>query len=423
MNKSILRIIRDISIITINYVPIMIGMWMLIVFMDESSSSLSSVLLIIPMLVFYLFRELIDRAIVQLVAHILTVVVYIAFFTSGSIERGSIFVVIVILAIRSISKRVRGMAESIQNPAILFGVIVIEYLVSLRKISVPSILVLTCLAVVVLLYFIQLYLEEYFWFLTTRNSVNDSIPEKEIFVAGRTYTGGFIGLIGVGLIALINSEYIEGLGLWLADKLFIAIKYIIRAIVMILTLFQKGEPEPTVQEAVEPGGPILFADDTSNPLADLLYRIFATLLIVALAIAVFVAVYRMAKKVIDALNQKRGIMSDKVEAVKVDKEERLSVREDKGYKSDEGFIFLSPSQKIRRLYRQKINTCGKNSLDKEKNIYKDPSKTVRELEIIFDSKNIELVNELTRLYEMARYQENKCTAKEAKRAKEICKLL
>lgn len=91
-----------------------------------------------------------------------------------------------------------------------------------------------------------------------------------------------------------------------------------------------------------------------------------------------------------------------------------SYRKTVSVKDKEGFIFLTPAQKIRKMYRQKVSVVGKNSFDKESKIYEDPSKTIRELETIFGSENLDIIKELTMLYEAARYKENSCSSSDVK---------
>ena len=163
----------------------------------------------------------------------------------------------------------------------------------------------------------------------------------------------------------------------------------------------------------------------ANPgiVSEILFRIITTAILLLLIVLLVRAIYKAAKVIIDGLNRRRSVSEDKEEFIHKDKSEKIVIEKTVSVKDKEGFIFLTPAQKIRKMYRQKVSVVGKNSFDKESKIYEDPSKTIRELETIFGSENLDIIKELTMLYEAARYKENSCSSSDVKRVKEICRIL
>lgn len=433
MDKKVLGVVRDICIITANYLGIMLGLWLSVIIMEntiieknyisERSTPIAAMCLIFLMIAHYIYRSTINKAVVQIIVHIVTGLLYIKFMPSGDADLASIAIAVIALTLVSINKRVRNIKESIAHPAFMGAVFIAEYIAAVRQPIDISNMVLIGMVLYLLLFFIQFYINEYFWFLATRTAVNGEIPEKEILRAGKIYTGSFIGVTAAALFLFIDNKNVDLIGSWIIDKILGGIRFVVGNI---SRLFPHNDADVPLNNPYELQDIIpdeLVGEANPGIVSEILFRIITTAILLLLIVLLVRAIYKAAKVIIDGLNKRRSVSEDKEEFIHKDKSEKIVIEKTVSVKDKEGFIFLTPAQKIRKMYRQKVSVVGKNSFDKESKIYEDPSKTIRELETIFGSENLDIIKELTMLYEAARYKENSCSSSDVKRVKEICRIL
>lgn len=433
MEKKILGVVRDICIITANYLGLMLGLWLGVIIMEstilernyisERSTPVAAICLIFLMIAQYIYRKLINKAALQIIVHIITGLMYIKFMPSGDADLASIAITVIALTLLSINKRVRNIKENIAHPIFMAVVFIIEYIAATRQPVDISYFVLIGMVLYFLLFFIQFYINEYFWFLTTRTAVNGEIPEKEILKAGKIYTGGFVAVTTAALLLFIDNNNADSIGSWLIDKVLAGIRFVVGTISSWFPHGDQDVPLTNPYELQEMIPDELVEEADPSIIGEILFRILSTTILLAIFVLLVSALYKVAKTVISGLNTKRVSNDDKEEFIHKDKTEKLDISRTIRAKDKEGFIFLTPAQKIRKMYRQKVSFVGKNSFDKESKIYEDPSKTIRELEAIFGSEHRDIIEELTTLYEAARYREDACSQSDVKRVKEICRIL
>ncbi len=433
MEKKVLGVVRDICIITANYLGIMLGLWLGVIIMEntiieknyisERSTPVAAMCLIFLMIAHYIFRCTINKAAVQIIVHIVTGLLYIKFMPSGDADLASIAIAVIVLTLVSINKRVRNIKEGIGHPAFMGAVFIVEYIAATRQPVDISNMVLIGMVLYLLLFFIQFYIGEYFWFLTTRTAVNGEIPEKEILRAGKIYTGSFIGATAAALFLFIDNKNVDSIGTWIIDKILGGIRFVVGKLSRLFPHTEGDVPLKNPYELQDTLPDELIEEANPSIVGEILFRIITTAILLVLIVLLIRAIYKAARVIIDGLNRRNATSEDKEEFIHRDKSEKIVIEKTAKSVDREGFIFLSPAQKIRKMYRQKVSSVGKNSFDKSSKIYEDPSKTIRELETIFGSEHLDIIKELTTLYEAARYKENSCNSSDVKRVKEICRIL
>lgn len=260
-------------------------------------------------------------------------------------------------------------------------------------------------------YFVIYYIEQYQNFLTVNNSSAGHIPASEMFRSGM---GLVLGYTGIGTIALILFSNME----WLRRILNIFKKLMISFLNLILSLFPNDAeniaeeiPEEAL-EIVEDASGMSFTEETFWLWDVLEYVImFAVLVLLIFALiklALFLARFIKAKLKGFSMHK-----SEDSEEEVLDVREKCDIVKNQNRNRSFPFLNLSPTERIRSYYKKRILSSrsdfpqgGENKL----NLY-----TARESSKILEREK------LADIYEKARYSNQECDSEDVRRMKEACR--
>lgn len=428
MNRRILEWSRAILTAFINGMPIMIFYLLSTDLVCDALSvtydKIAGYCFFLPVLLFMIYRKKIKKSYFLVTAHLITMMAYYLLFRRNLTD--SIFLVpfLIGLFIYSVVLRSNEKESRPFHPAFLLGFVTVEYFISFLTKHVSETDVIRWMIIGIVMYLIQYYMERFMWMMQSRQSVNEEIPMKELFFSGEKYTGIYIAGMAVILLAVSKVQDLNQLAKRFLHVLNNLIKIIIHFLV---ALFPKKEPveEVHIQETIE----MTMEEGTfelppnENVVLETIFNIIFILLAVVIMAGALYLIGKALARLIEALNLNRTPKAGMDMEDRFDSTEKIRKEKRPDWEERPKRLFLSPSEKIRKIYAQAIIVNGGTGLSREKQIYKDSSKTVRELLGLFDAEKREFAEELTKLYEFARYDDHVCTGTEVKRAKELFKLL
>ena len=264
-------------------------------------------------------------------------------------------------------------------------------------------------AIYFICFYIRYYLQHYLYFMAVNANSTGYIPHKEIFASGLRLTGIF------SFFAVILLVLFSDIG-WLSELAGLLKKGIIwlrehGVFAWLASLFEsKYEPltpqgNNTEQTSsgfmpLEPGEPGLFWV--------VLEKITMTVVPIVTVCLLCFALFQFIKMV-KMIFRKKRMLAEATDGESIrDIRETYEVKKEKG-KQKEFFAFLSPAERIRRIYKQRIWT-KRTSLAAKGNSHPLHTYTARECGLILSE------NELALVYEKARYSNAKCTRDDVKRA-------
>lgn len=428
MEKRFLSVLRDAFIMVTNYIPLMLAYLVLKGLicreLKMEFSYVAGISILVPISLFYVYREVIKPGYLQLIAHVATAVLCIFLFHQDMLDAVLLTIANLGIMAYSLYLRFKDAPEKTFHPLFITALMIIEYLCAFGNGCVSKKMVALCMVIAITAYYIQFYLGTYFWFIISRKSVNEAIPEKEILNAGVRYTGVFMLLTVLGLVILSQIEMVEK---W-AHYILGFMKELLRILLaFIFGLFPKeSTSNPMLLETPEQANDVdILMMDTKeqNPIWQIIFNIFAVIMVIVVILGIIYLVKKGFTSLLNALNKEKSEHQFLEEKIEKEYTEKVKVDKRKQFADSEGFLFLSPAQKIRKMYRQVILANGRNSIFKEKHIYQDKSKTTNELLEIFDKEKETEARELTSLYELARYDKNAVSQEQVKRVKELTKRL
>lgn len=261
------------------------------------------------------------------------------------------------------------------------------------------------------IYFVIYYIEQYQNFLTVNNSSAGHIPASEMFRSGMGLVLGYTGIGTVALILFSNRE-------WLRRILNIFKKLIISFLNLILSLFPDTAediaeeiPEETLEVVGDASG--IFAEETFW-----FWEVLEYVIMFAVLVLLIFALIKLALFLTRFIKEKlKGFSADKS---KTPEEEVFDVREkcdivknQKNRNRRFPFLNLSPTERIRSYYKKRIlssrSDFPQGSEDKL-NLY-----TARESSKILEREK------LADIYEKARYSNQECDSEDVRRMKEACR--
>lgn len=258
-------------------------------------------------------------------------------------------------------------------------------------------------------YYIRCYLQHYLYFMTVNANSAGYIPHREIFASGIRLTGIFSFFAVILLVLFSDIGWLSSLAgqikngiIWLREHGVFA---------WLASLFDK-EYEPMTNQGnnaeqlssgfmpLELGEPGLFWVVLEK----------ATLVIVPIVILCLLcyALFQFIKMLKEIFRKKRMIDEETSGESIRDIRETYEIKKEKGTQKD-FFAFLTPAERIRRIYKQRIWT-KRASLAAKENAHPLHTYTARECGLLLSE------NELARVYEKARYSDAKCTRDDVKRA-------
>ncbi|MCM1387796.1 MAG: DUF4129 domain-containing protein [Bacillus sp. (in: Bacteria)] len=295
-------------------------------------------------------------------------------------------------------------------PPVAIGIIAVSaFVLHYEEYVTWDLYYIALVAVYFIFYYLRYYLQHYLHFMSVNSGSTGYIPRREIFMSGVKLSAVFI-LIGVGILTLFSD--INWLG-WIFGQLKNGIIWLREhgLFAWIASLFKKTF-DPLVEQTggAEPGGSGLMPLEPGEPglfwvvLEKAVFTIVPIVLICLLCFALFRFIM-MAKKL---FRQKRSFSKEIKEEEARDIREAYELKTEKKKRRD-FFTFLSPTERIRHIYKQRIRS--KRSILSEKtdaqplNTY-----TARECGALLSE------NRLARIYEKARYSDMPCTREDVKRA-------
>ncbi len=258
-------------------------------------------------------------------------------------------------------------------------------------------------------YYIRCYLQHYLYFMAVNANSTGYIPHKEIFASGIQLTGIFSFFSVVLLVLFSDIGWLSELARQLKNGIIWLREHGVFA--WIASLFEK-EYEPITNQGnnagqlssgfmpLELGEPGLFWVILEK----------ATLIIFPIVIACLLC-YALIQfiKMIKEIFRKKRMIAEETDGESIrDIRETYEVKKEKG-KQKEFFAFLSPAERIRRIYRQRV-WSKRTVLTAKENVHPLQAYTARECGLLLSE------NELALVYEKARYSDTKFTRDYVNRA-------
>ncbi len=264
-------------------------------------------------------------------------------------------------------------------------------------------------AIYFICYYIRYYLQHYLYFMAVNANSTGYIPHKEIFASGIRLTGIFSFFAVVLLVLFSDIGWLSELARQLKNGIVWLREHGVFA--WIASLFEK-EYEPMTNQGnnTEQFSSGFMPLDAGEPGLFWVVLEKATMIIVPIVIFCLLcfALFQFIKMIKEIFRKKR-ILDEETDGESIrDIRETYEIKKEKGTQK-EFFAFLSPAERIRRIYKQRIWTKRAVFTAKE-NVHSLHTYTARECGLLLSE------NELALVYEKARYSDAKCTRDDVKRA-------
>lgn len=264
--------------------------------------------------------------------------------------------------------------------------------------------------VLIAVFFVVSYINEYLNFLTVNVNSTGVMPEKEIFRSG-------IGLacvytIGGALILLATSRLA-----WLR----VIMEFVRRVIIFVAGLFSREMSNGPIQEVeqYEFTGEENAGGFTSGG-SSWIWEILTIIILIALAVILLFVLYKVFRYLVKVFydvvkNKRRDAGINELHEI-IDVREKLEISKGKNHRRKPGelFGFLSAQERIRRIYKKKVSQYKPNRLLGSEKQRKDDFTeerlkfyTAREME---DRMEVAFAV----IYEKARYSDEECTSRDVK---------
>lgn len=272
--------------------------------------------------------------------------------------------------------------------------------------------IITGLIVIIALYFLNYYVEQYQNFLTVNQSSAGHIPAREMFHSGMSLVAGYTG-IGVAILILVSNAN------WLLVILNAGkgiLGFLLRGIQALFSSDEPPKEELTISESTGTAGGMMEGLEPGDGfwLWQVLEYIIIFILFVLLAIVLVKCFISLSRLLLEKLKQSHAIRQEVSADEVVEVREKCEIIRDNHRKRDFLFWNLKPAERIRQLYKKRIlasQSClaGDNQ-SRSLNLF-----TARECGRILERE------ELAYLYEKARYSQEECNNEDVKRMKTVCK--
>ena len=268
------------------------------------------------------------------------------------------------------------------------------------------------------LYFVEYFLGQYLFFRTVNKSSTGVIPEKAIFSAGAKQTLLFSAGSMAILFLAANIGWVSYVWSWIWRGIYLIMRFLV-------SLLPAGEATESTEGTKAPsqgdsGMPDL-GDDKGNELLHLIWMILEKIMIAAVIVGSIVLIVWLTNRIVKFLRNRfyrsRATSVTELEGA-VDIRESCDIeREERAVSA--WFGFLNPREKIRRIFKKQV---WKN---KEKIVGMRSPETLGYLTAQECTEKISeeqaAPEELTKLYEQARYGREDVGNEEVKRAKMAAK--
>lgn len=258
-------------------------------------------------------------------------------------------------------------------------------------------------------YYIKYYFEHYLYFMAVNSNSTGYIPRREIFSSGLKLTSifAFFGVFVLVLFSDINwlswifGQLKAGI-VWLREHGFFA---------WLASLFDREYEAPVEQLAnATPASPGFFPMEMGEPglFWVILEKTVLTIIPIVIVCLLCFALFQGIKNILKIFRKKREVNQEMSDENTIDIREAYEIKKEKEKQKD-FFAFLSPTERIRRIYKQRIWAKRANLTGKE-NARSLNTYTARECGNLLSESQLALI------YEKARYSNMKCTKADVKKA-------
>lgn len=275
---------------------------------------------------------------------------------------------------------------------------------------------------VLALYAIYKYIHNYIAFLAANESSASIMPASDMFRSGIKLVSGYT-LLGAGFLLLAGGSWVTSLRKGLRG-LFL---WIVRSFLHLFTLLIASEEQaeeimetPRAMEP-EPGGIGRVLPKAEEPI--LIFRILEVAVTIGLVVLWLFLIYKGTVVLIE-LVRGRFTKSVELKAKDVYNDKGIDVREKCGVEKSWGqkgkkssALFLSPYERVRRLYKKKVLSCAVELID-------DTSEIKTEKLGFFTARECAdklQLSALADIYERTRYSDQETTKETVRQMKNICR--
>lgn len=367
---------------------------------------------ILPVLFFFI-RRYTNSFLIMAGSHLLCLVLLFALPVPGLAVKIPLCLYGVGLAVYSFSLRIRTeerLDEAIA-PAVAVGIIALSlFLLHYGEHSEADFYYIIITAFYFVCYYIRCYFNNYRYFITVNTGSTGYIPRQEIFSTGTRLSLLFV-LSGMAAILLLsNLDWLawffktlkQGI-LWLREHGVFAF--------LASLFYQDPEEQPSEQMPdIGPANPSSMVLEMGEPglFWQILERIMEILVPLALFLLLLFFLFRFFQMVRERFRNKKIFTREDAFDGSRDIREKYEIKKEKKTQKN-FFVFLNPTEKIRRIYKQRIGAKRKEFI-KGTAAQSFESYTARECGNLFQEETLSL------LYEKARYSNVECNRKDVKSA-------
>lgn len=377
----------------------------------EPPFALWAICALLPVL-FFLIRRYTNHFLIMAGSHLLCLILLFSAPVSGLAVKFLTVLYGIGLTVYSFSLRLRSeeRLDGTISPPVAVGIIAFSlFLLHYEEHFEADICFTGMIAFYFICYYIRCYFQHYLYFLTVNNGSTGYIPRREIFLSGAKLSIAFTlsGMAAVLLasnwnwLAQLFGALKKGI-IWLRDKGFFA---------LIASFFQQdAEQPPTQMGDLSPAAPASMALEAGKPglFWQILEKIFGILVPVLLLLLLGLFLYRFVKMIWERFRRKKLFTKDSTGDNIRDIREKYEIKKEP--KAQKGFwTFLNPTERIRRLYKQRVWTKRKILINEE-NTRSLETYTARECGALLHEER------LSRIYEKARYSGTECTREDFRKA-------
>lgn len=362
--------------------------------------------------IFFFIRRYTNRFPVIACSHLLCLVLLFAAPLPGLAVKIPLCLYGIGLTIYSFSLRIRTeerLDEAI-SPAVAVGIIALALFLLHYTGHTEADICFSILAIFYFIcYYIRCYFQHYLYFLTVNAGSTGYIPRREIFLSGAKLSVAFT-LLGMAVILLVSdwnwlaqilSALKQGI-IWLREHGFFA---------FIASLFYQDSEQPPEQMAeISPANPANMAMELGEPglFWQILDKIMGILIPILLLALFGLFLFRFIKMISERFRQKKLFTRSTTIDNSRDIREKYEQKKEKKIQRD-FWAFLDPAKRIRRLYKQRVWAKHGSFINRE-NPRQLSTYTARECGSLLCEEQLSLV------YEKARYSGEECTREDVKRA-------
>uniref|UniRef100_UPI0040564D5B hypothetical protein n=1 Tax=Acetatifactor sp. TaxID=1872090 RepID=UPI0040564D5B len=271
----------------------------------------------------------------------------------------------------------------------------------------------TVLILVLCMYFIIYYIEQYQNFLTVNSSSAGHIPAKAMFQSG---VGLVLGYTGVGLVLMILISNVD----WLKYVLNLFKNLLAYFVSWFFSLFPRGNGEETSG----------YKDQSLEMMEDMmpmeglgesfwLWNVLESILVVVIFAGILFFAVKGIRFLIKFIQNK--LHGEDLKQETTAKEDSYDVREkceiirEREWKSKIPFFHTDPKERIRHLYKKRLVASKSSFAQINGEIELLNRITARESSKVLEREQLAL------LYEKARYSNEDCSNEDVKQMKQACK--